>query len=308
MRIAVVGGSGRAGEYIIAECAAAGHELVNADQRPPGPDYRDSGATFLRTDAENLGEVVAATRGADAVIHMAAIASPTTEPEYSLFRTNMMSNWAVLEACEINGVERVVMASSINAIGAVFGDRLIPPEYLPVDEDHPTRMQDAYSQSKWLGEQMAAAFVRRGKIAQIASMRFHALWDPPTARAYREKGNKQNSSHQAMDFWSWVGRHDAARACRLGIERHLDGHEAFFINASDTVLEIPTAEAIAREYPGVEIRQPLDGFASILSNAKAGELLGWEPVESWRTGAVKEPEPAAEARHSGYEAPWRRGE
>ena len=104
MRIAVVGGSGRAGEYIIAECAAAGHELVNADQRPPGPDYRDSGATFLRTDAENLGEVVAATRGADAVIHMAAIASPTTEPEYSLFRTNMMSNWAVLEACEINGV------------------------------------------------------------------------------------------------------------------------------------------------------------------------------------------------------------
>ena len=188
MRIAVVGGSSRAGEYIIAECATAGHELVNADQRPAGPDYRDSGATFLRTDAENLGEVVAATLGSDAVIHMAAIASPTTEPEYNLFRINMMSNWAILEACEIN------------AIGAAFGDRVISPEHLPVDEAPPTRVQDTYSQSKWLGEQMAEAFVRRGKIAQIASMRFHALWDPPAARWIRLDSVQRQSQGAA-----WLG-------------------------------------------------------------------------------------------------------
>ena len=63
------------------------------------------------------------------------------------------------------------MASSINAIGAAFGDRVIPPEYLPVDKDHPTRVQDTYFQSKWLGEQMAEAFVRRGKIARAGSRR-----------------------------------------------------------------------------------------------------------------------------------------
>ena len=309
MRIAVTGGSGKAGEYIIAECAAAGHEVVNIDRRPPGPGYRESGARYLRADTEDLGEVVTATRGADAVIHMAAIPAPATDPEVSLFRINMMSNWCVLEACELNGVERVVMASSVNAVGASWGDRPIPPEYFPVDEEHPTRVQDAYSQSKWLGEHMADAFIRRGKIRQIASMRFHALWDPARARDHLSQGEKQATVGQiTQGFWGWVGRHDAARACRLGIDRELDGHEAFFINATDTVLEIPTAAALEKEYPGVEIRRPMGEFESPLSVEKAERLLGWVPVESWRTGDVKDPEPVTDAESPPYQAPWQRGE
>ncbi|MDA1297215.1 MAG: NAD(P)-dependent oxidoreductase [Chloroflexi bacterium] len=306
MKVLVTGGSGRAGEYIMAELAAQGHTLINADMAPPKPGAHDSGALFQRVDFTDYGQTVAVMKGVDAVVHMAAIPAPNMDAEHTVFRVNMLSNWNVLEAAELYGVEKIVMASSINAVGAGWGADLFVPEYFPVDEAHPTRVQDAYSQSKWLGEQMADAFCRRRKGLQIASMRFHGLWNPETADRHMKHGNKHDTSgRNAMGFWSWVGRHDAARACRLALEKEFGGHEAFFINAKDTVLEVPTEEAIRREYGDVSYRRQLPDFTSPLDISKAARLLDWEPVESWREGTVREPEDAAHSRPD-YEAPWTR--
>jgi UDP-glucose 4-epimerase len=306
-KVVVTGGSGRAGEYIIAELAANGYDVYNADSAPPRPGSASNAAQFWRIDVTDYGEVLNALTGADAVIHMAAIPAPNMDPEHKLFRINMMANWNVLEAAEVHGIERICMASSINALGAGWGSKKHIPEYLPIDEDHPTRVEDAYSQSKWLGEQMGDAFVRRrpGKV-QIANMRFHALWDKETAERHKETGDRSSVGGRApLGFWSWVGRHDAARACRLAIEKEFGGHEAFFINAIDTVLDIPTMDAIEAEYPGVEIREPITGFKSPLSVTKAEKLLDWIPVESWREGTVKDPEPN-DGQPAPYQAQWTR--
>jgi nucleoside-diphosphate-sugar epimerase len=306
-KVVVTGGSGRAGEYIIAELAANGYDVYNADFAPPRAGSASNAAQFWRIDVTDYGEVLNALTGADAVIHMAAIPAPNMDPEHKLFRINMMANWNVLEAAEVHGIERICMASSINALGAGWGSKKHIPEYLPIDEDHPTRVEDAYSQSKWLGEQMGDAFVRRrpGKV-QIANMRFHALWDNETAERHKESGDQSSVGGRApLGFWSWVGRHDAARACRLAIEKEFGGHEAFFINATDTVLDIPTMDAIEAEYPGVEIREPITGFKSPLSVTKAEKLLDWIPVESWREGTVKDPEPN-DGQPAQYQAQWTR--
>jgi len=306
-KVVVTGGSGRAGEYIIAELAANGYDVYNADFAPPRAGSASNAAQFWRIDVTDYGEVLNALTGADAVIHMAAIPAPNMDPEHKLFRINMMANWNVLEAAEVHGIERICMASSINALGAGWGSKKHIPEYLPIDEDHPTRVEDAYSQSKWLGEQMGDAFVRRrpGKV-QIANMRFHALWDKETAERHKESGDQSSVGGRApLGFWSWVGRHDAARACRLAIEKEFGGHEAFFINATDTVLDIPTMDAIEAEYPGVEIREPITGFKSPLSVTKAEKLLDWIPVESWREGTVKDPEPN-DGKPAQYKAQWTR--
>lgn len=306
-KVVVTGGSGRAGEYIIAELAANGYDVYNVDAVPPRPDSASNAAQFWRVDVTDYGEVINALTGADAVIHMAAIPAPNQDAEHKVFRINMMANWNVLEAAEVHGIGRICMASSINAVGAGWGSKLYTPEYYPVDENHPTRVEDAYSQSKWLGEEMGEAFVRRrpGKV-QIANMRFHALWGPETAKRHLESGDKMSiGGRHPMGFWSWVGRHDAARACRLTIEKEFGGHEAFFINATDTVLEIPTMDALEAVHPGVEIREPLPGFKSPLSVRKAEELLDWIPVESWREGTVREPEPN-DVKPAEYKAQWTR--
>jgi UDP-glucose 4-epimerase len=308
-KVVVTGGSGRAGEYIIAELAAHGYEVHNVDAVPPRPGSASTAAQFWRIDVTDYGEVLNALTGADAVVHMAAIPAPNQDPEHKVFRINMMSNWNVLEAAEVHGIGRICMASSVNAVGAGWGSKLYTPEYYPVDEKHPTRAEDAYSQSKWLGEEMGEAFVRRrsGKV-QIANMRFHALWDPATAKRHLESGDKTSilgDGRNPMGFWSWVGRHDAARACRLTIEKEFGGHEAFFINSTDTTLDIPTMDAIEEVHPGVEMRESLPGFKSPLSVSKAEDLLDWIPVESWREGTVREPEPT-DATPNPYKAQWTR--
>jgi len=292
-RVVVTGGSGNAGEYVIAELASKGYEVYNADVVRPREGSPSNAAQYWNIDLTDYGEVVNALTGADAVIHLAAIIRPNQDPEHKVFRVNMLSCWNVLDAAEVHSISRICIASSMNAIGATWGSRLYQPEYLPIDESHPTRAEDAYSQSKWLGEQMADGFTRRrpGEV-QIVSLRFPALWSPSTAKRYVETRVKNDpGGKRQRGFWSWVGRHDAARACRLSIEKEFGGHEAFFINSSDTNLEIPTMDAIRSEFPDVELREPIPGFSSAISIAKAQRLLGWVPEESWRDGNVLAPEP-----------------
>jgi len=94
-RVVVTGGSGGAGLFIIPELLAHGYTVVNADmQQQPRP-----GASFIAVDSTNLAEVVNATAGAYAIIHMAALASPTP-PDQEVWRINMTGAWNVLEAAE----------------------------------------------------------------------------------------------------------------------------------------------------------------------------------------------------------------
>ncbi|MBI4306035.1 MAG: NAD-dependent epimerase/dehydratase family protein [Chloroflexi bacterium] len=278
-RVVVTGGSGRLGQYVVSELLRAGYQVVNAD-RAPGPA---GDAPFIRIDATDFGDVVSALAGADAVIHLAAIPSPTQDPEYRVFALNMQADWNVLEAAQVHGVRKLVMASSVNAVGAVFSKSLVPPLYFPIDEEHPTRAEDAYSQSKWLGEELARGFCRRREV-QIASMRFHGLWDHAQQRTHKANPHTDPGGRPAMHFWGWLDRWDAARACRLAIELDWTGHKAFFLNASDTTLTIPTEEAIGRVYPGVPLRRPLPGFSAAIDVSHAERVLGWRPERSWRDG------------------------
>ena len=105
-KVVVTGGSGRAGEYIIAEFASKGYEVYNVDSVPPRSGSLSNAAQWWDVDVTDFGEVVSALTGANAVVHMAAIPAPNKDAEHKLFRINMLSNWNVLEAAEIHGIER----------------------------------------------------------------------------------------------------------------------------------------------------------------------------------------------------------
>jgi UDP-glucose 4-epimerase len=153
-----------------------------------------------------------------------------------------------------------------------------------MDEDHPTFAEDSYSLSKWLGEEMAEAFVRRRPGAvQIASMRFHGLMDSERQSALNAAPERPDAyGNNAKHFWGWTDITEAARACVLAIEADFGGHEAFFINGEDTSADEPTEELIKKVYPSAEIRSPMPGNATAISVDKAKRLLGWKPEVSWR--------------------------
>jgi UDP-glucose 4-epimerase len=282
----VTGSTGRAGEYIVKDLLANGYDVVGVDKNPPGGTntQRSQAYTFKTVDVTNFGQVLSAMKNCDAVIHMAAIPNPIMAPEHEVFRVNMTANWNVLEAAEVLGIEKIVLASSVNAVGAVFSQGITPRPYFPMDEEHPTFAEDAYSLGKWLGEEMAEAFVRRrpGKV-QIASMRFHGLMD----RERQANMNAQSERWGAYDtnarhFWGWNDIAESAHACTLAIEANFGGHEAFFINNEDTSADEPTEELIKQVYPEAEIRSPMPGHATAISVEKAKNLLGWKPKATWR--------------------------
>jgi UDP-glucose 4-epimerase len=271
--IVVTGGSGRAGTYVVADLREAGYEVRNVDQR------RAEGMRVFEADVTDLGQTISALRGADAVVHLAAIPSPGRHPESVVFGVNVMSTWNVLEAAEILGIQKLVLASSVNAVGLSYSEHRIEPIYFPVDEGQPARPEESYSLSKWVGEQMADAFARKRRV-QIASFRFHGLWD--TSRDTGRRLPQTDPEPGAKHLWAYLDLRDAARACRMALEAEWEGHEAFFLTASDTLLSLPTKEAIERTYPGVPLRRELPGFAAAFDVNKAERLFGWKPRYSWR--------------------------
>jgi nucleoside-diphosphate-sugar epimerase len=274
LKIAVTGGSGRVGCHIIPELADKGHEVTNVDV----VDHPVPGVEFRATDLNQYDQALAAFQGVEAIVHMAR-SSSARQPE-TVFAVNVSTTWNVLQAAEELDVKKCVLASSVNAIGAVFSRELVPPDYFPIDENHPTRAEDAYSQSKWVGEQIADGFARRSNV-QIASFRFHGIVNDDYLSSHR-KNPISDAQTNAKDFWGYLHVADCARACRLALEGNWSGHETFFINAADTSLELSTQEALDKAFPGVPLVRDLPGFTSPLSIAKAKRLFGWVPQITWR--------------------------
>ena len=66
---------------------------------------------------------------------------------------------------------RLVYASSMSVLGYPFFVTPIAPLYLPIDSAHPVAPQDAYALSKWLGEEVVEAAVRRRPDLTAVSLR-----------------------------------------------------------------------------------------------------------------------------------------
>ncbi len=58
--------------------------------------------------------------------------------------------------------------------------------------------------------------------------------------------------------------------------------EAFNVIADDNGADKESRELIARYYPGVKIAEGLGGCDSLISNAKAKRMLGYQPRYRWR--------------------------
>ena len=312
MQVLVTGGSGNLGHFVIDELYRRGHSVINADiVRMGGMSHsgttRGEGARavvdmrqtwpripkFFEVDIVNYGQVISAMDGCDAVIALAARPSASNYTEEDVFVTNVSSMWNVCRAAEQLKIRPVVLGSSYNAVGAMGTaarwepKQVKPPEYFPLDQNVYTRAEDPYSIAKWIGEEVGQGFARRSPWMSIASMRFNGLWDDARLRDL--------AAHPITDvwercqgFWTYVHIVDAATACVMSIESSgWTGHHRFFLNADDTMIDVPTMDAIAQVYPDVPVREPLEGFRAPLSTQNAKQLIGWSPEYSWRDEQFK---------------------
>lgn len=271
MHVAVTGGSGRIGQATIKELLDHGYQVTSIDQRP-APERR---CPSRIADLTDFGQTINVLKGADAVIHLAAIPAAGTYPDPTVFATNVISHWNVLEAAHTLGIRKVVTASSIQVIAQLGAERPIFPRRFPVDETQPTYPQQCYALSKTVGEEIDRSYAL--KRMQVLSMRF--AW-VTTVETVRQIPVDQRGDH--IHFWSYVDIRDVAQICRLGIEAEGLGAESFYVAAADTLRNEPSRELVKRHFPDAEIDPELQGNQTCLDIRKARRLLGYDPKYSWR--------------------------
>jgi nucleoside-diphosphate-sugar epimerase len=272
MKIAITGGRGKIGRAVVALALSQGHSVVSMDRVPLDPDTTQHNEFSVVVDMTQYAEVENAFRGCDAVVHLAAIPTPTLAPDYEVHNNNVVGSYNALSAAVRMGIKRVCQASSINAIGAAYS-RMPHFDYFPLDEQHPTYNEDAYSLSKWICEQQGDSFARRYEDMTIASMRFHWVV-PDRAHAVKRSGN--SGDVHSKQLWAYTTYDAAARACLLSLTAGYNGHEAFFIVAPDTAISVPSLELKAKYFPDVPVRGDLGGNSSFFNSAKAERMLGWK--------------------------------
>ena len=167
MRIAITGATGNVGSALVERLVAEGrHEVVGLARRLPAED--GTGAVEWHradlTDDADEPALVAAVRGADAVVHLAWGFQPSHRVDH-LERLGVGGTARVLRAVEQTGVPHLVHLSSLGA----YSPRR---DLAPVAEDYPTQgvPSSPYSRHKVAAERLLDAYQADGA-AVVSRMR-----------------------------------------------------------------------------------------------------------------------------------------
>jgi nucleoside-diphosphate-sugar epimerase len=295
MKVLVTGSSGRLAPFVIDDLMAHGHEVVLFSRKPVLEKYTH--LPLVLGDINNFADCEKAmAHGIEAVQHLAAQANPVDHPAErkssaeqgipfdATMRSNIMGLYYLLQAALQKDVETFVMTGSNCALGHGYriSSTSFPFQYLPVDEQHPSNVEDSYSFTKLAGEELLASFTRAYGMRTYA-VRAAGICDETRRRGIAKSARATTGWNDWL--WCWVGSEDVASAHRMLMEKThaIPAHGVFFCNGDDTTALEPSAELVATYRPDLlPCVRDLPGNASFLSNQKLKDVVGWKHETSWR--------------------------
>lgn len=296
MKIVIFGGGGFIGSAIADRLLADGHEL-RIFERPRVEPFRKflptESVEWVTGDLVSAHDVGEAIDGMDVVLHLVSTTIPKTsndDPIYDV-QSNLVATLGMLNAMLEKKVSRIVFISSG---GTVYG----PPEYLPIDERHPTEPQVSYGITKLALEKFLLMYQRLHNI-DTTILR---VTNPYGERQRIETAQgavgvflSQTLKGQPTHIWGdgsvtrdYIYVSDVADAFARAIE-YKGKHSVFnissgigvSINELLTQIEQTTHLTVQREYfPGRSFDVPV----SVLDNALALKELNWSPKVGLEAG------------------------
>ncbi len=147
-KLVLTGAAGRLGSYLREPLSKLADQLVSTDLADEiGSLY--AGETYVKADLSSLDEMKTLLQGADMVVHFGAIGDEA--PFDAILQANIIGAYNVWEAAYLNGVRRVVYASSIHAVG-------MHPKTEFIGTDAPHRPDTYYGLAKCFAEDLASLY------------------------------------------------------------------------------------------------------------------------------------------------------
>jgi UDP-glucose 4-epimerase len=305
VKVLVIGGAGYIGSHVVRQLLDESFSVTVFDNLSSGLRINfQEGAQFVHGDILRPDQLEAAIEDHDAIVHLAAFKaageSMIVPGKYAL--NNISGTVNILNAAVKAGITRIVFSSS----AAVYGE----PEYLPIDEQHPTRPENFYGFTKLEVERIMEWYDR------IHGMRFAALRYFNAAgydRNGRIRGLEQNPANllpvimevaagmreelrvfgddyptpDGTGVRDYIHVSDLARAHVAALRHIAEKDTSLTVNlGSESGISVLEILETARRVTGMEIpativdRRPGDPARLVASSAQARTLLGWTATES----------------------------
>ena len=160
-----------------------------------------------------------------------------------------------------------------------------PPDYLPIDDDHPIHPPTAYGMAKRLIEELCRCYTLAHGVSTIVFRPPAVLG--PERRAKYQAVRAADPAREWTPFWeygAWLDSRDAASACAAALRCPDPGHLTALIIADDVTSSTPPRELARRLHPDVPWRgpEPSDPWETLVRSDRARAALGWQPRFRWR--------------------------
>ena len=205
------------------------------------------GETFIRGDVGRLSDMLRVTKGVDAVVHLGGFA--LEGPWDMILRTNIVGCYNTFEAARLNGVKRILFATSNHATGFYRRDQKIDHRVYPKPDSR-------YGLSKVFGEQLGSLYADKYGM-QVFCMRI---------------GNVNPAPLDKRRLSIWISPRDFGQMVKIGIEHPdirfeivygVSGNQRSWYDNSNAVrlgyrpqddAETYASAVMAKEKPGADAR------------------------------------------------------
>jgi len=176
MNILLTGGAGYIGSHTAVLLLNAGHKVFIVDNFCNShastisiiEKITEKTLTYLEGDIRDTNLIIELleSRKIEAVVHLAGLKSVGESAERPLeyYANNVQGSISLLQAMQATGVDKLVFSSSATVYGS--------PQYLPIDEMHPTAPTNPYGQTKLQIEQILQDICWANKNFRVANLRY----------------------------------------------------------------------------------------------------------------------------------------
>ena len=283
-KVIVTGGAGFIGSHVVDTLIKQGIEVIILDNLSTGKKENiNPKATFIECD---LTKDKPLFRDVDVVFHLVATPQVQYSMENPTDNNNIDSLINILELSKKNGVKKFIFSSS----SSVYGN----PNYVPINENHPTNPLSPYALHKLVGEQYCKLYSEVYDLDTVCLRYFNAYGDRmPNKGAYRsvisifkeQHSKKQplnivNDGEQRRDYVHVDDIVNANILCANSTKK-LNG-DIFNVGTGKSYSVNEVADMFGGEKQYGEKR--IEPKNSIAENAKILLDLNWEPknkLETW---------------------------